>query len=430
MDHGLVEAHGDAMETTNNTNPPSEHQAPGRRLTRSSQDKVVSGLCGGLGRHFGVDPVIFRIAFVVLALAGGTGLLLYLVGWLLVPDETSGRAAFDGVSGNRLATVIVAVLIGCAVLAVIDNVAWDGDDDAGLAVILFALAAAVLWFRRNDQGGQPAPPSPPVSPGPPESAGPPAPAEPSQSVGPPAPAGPPESAGPPAPPSSGAGPGPTSLESPMPAVDTAAGPAAPVSRPRSVLAPVTLSLLALTAGLLVLLDNTGVVDVSLTAGTAVLLVLTGGALVVGAWWGTARWLIPVGIVLCLVLGAATLVDVPIRGGIGERVYEPAALVELDSPYRLAAGDMTVDLSGVDFGGQARTVVASVAAGRLGVVVPADVAVTVESHVSAGELSVLGETADGLDVDRTVRRGGRESGGRLVVRAEVGLGELEVTRAAA
>src|SRR4051794_14947801 len=48
--------------------PPSATPPPARRLTRSTDDKVLSGLCGGLGRYFGLDPVIFRVAFVVLAL--------------------------------------------------------------------------------------------------------------------------------------------------------------------------------------------------------------------------------------------------------------------------------------------------------------------------------------------------------------------------
>ena len=65
-----------------------------RRLTRSSSDKVLGGVAGGLGRYFDIDPIIFRIGFVVLALAGGAGVLAYLAAWVLVPaDPVAGRGA-------------------------------------------------------------------------------------------------------------------------------------------------------------------------------------------------------------------------------------------------------------------------------------------------------------------------------------------------
>ena len=83
------------METVNDTNPSTDippYRQSGNRLTRSTDDKVVSGLAGGLGRYFGIDPVVFRIAFVVLTLAGGSGSLLYLVGWLMIPDDAGGNA--------------------------------------------------------------------------------------------------------------------------------------------------------------------------------------------------------------------------------------------------------------------------------------------------------------------------------------------------
>ncbi len=83
------------METMNdhppvNNSPPTDpppYKQAGNRLTRSTDDQVVAGLSGGLGRYFGIDPVVFRIAFVVLTLAGGSGILLYLIGWLMIPDD-------------------------------------------------------------------------------------------------------------------------------------------------------------------------------------------------------------------------------------------------------------------------------------------------------------------------------------------------------
>ena len=61
--------------------------ASDKRLTRSYSDRVIAGICGGLGRYFGIDPVIVRIVWLVLVLGYGTGLLMYLICWLIIPNE-------------------------------------------------------------------------------------------------------------------------------------------------------------------------------------------------------------------------------------------------------------------------------------------------------------------------------------------------------
>lgn len=60
-----------------------------KRLFRTENDKVVGGVCGGLANYFGLDPVVVRIIFVVVALAFGTGILAYLILWLAVPSSAS-----------------------------------------------------------------------------------------------------------------------------------------------------------------------------------------------------------------------------------------------------------------------------------------------------------------------------------------------------
>lgn len=57
-----------------------------KRLYKSNTDKRVWGVCGGLAEYFKVDPILVRILFVVLTLAGGPGLLLYLVLGLVMPE--------------------------------------------------------------------------------------------------------------------------------------------------------------------------------------------------------------------------------------------------------------------------------------------------------------------------------------------------------
>jgi phage shock protein C len=56
-----------------------------KRLCRSSSQKMVAGVCGGVAEYLGWDATIVRVIWVVLTLAGGSGLLLYLILWLLMP---------------------------------------------------------------------------------------------------------------------------------------------------------------------------------------------------------------------------------------------------------------------------------------------------------------------------------------------------------
>ena len=372
------------METVDDTLPPTDpappYREPGNRLTRSTEDKVVAGLAGGLGRYFGLDPVVFRIAFVVLTLAGGSGVLLYLLGWVMIPDD-SGDAALARFGQERNQKLIAAVLAGAGVLLLLDELT-GGDDDLPVGLVLIGLGALLLWSRRHG-----APPSPPAGPT-----------------------------------------GDVQRVLVPPTVTGSAQDAPPARNPEpkepSALVPVTLSLLAVLAGGLSLLG------VSVTTGLALALLLTGGALIVGAWRGRARWLIPVGLLLSVALATASVVDVPIRGGSGDLSYHPLTLADIRSPYRLAAGELFLNLGDLDLQGDTLTVVASVAAGRLQVVVPADVALDVDAHVGVGALDILGRETDGLDIDRAVVQTGREGAGRLILRAEAGMGEVEVRRALA
>jgi phage shock protein PspC (stress-responsive transcriptional regulator) len=61
----------------------------GKQVRLSTADRMIAGVCGGLGEFFALDPVLFRAAFLVLAVIGGLGIVLYLVLWLLIPGPTS-----------------------------------------------------------------------------------------------------------------------------------------------------------------------------------------------------------------------------------------------------------------------------------------------------------------------------------------------------
>lgn len=63
-----------------------------RRLYRSRSDRMVAGIAGGLGEYLNIDSTIVRLLFVFFALAGGPGLLVYIVMLLVVPEEPLGAA--------------------------------------------------------------------------------------------------------------------------------------------------------------------------------------------------------------------------------------------------------------------------------------------------------------------------------------------------
>ena len=116
--------------------PPPSEPAP-KRLTRSRKDRVIAGVCGGLGEYLGVDAVIIRIAAIVLLFAGGAGLLAYLVGWLVIPEAPVGTATGAPATGDArptertsgaVALGIVFVLLGAFFLldhAFPDFLAWE-----------------------------------------------------------------------------------------------------------------------------------------------------------------------------------------------------------------------------------------------------------------------------------------------------------------
>lgn len=62
-----------------------------KRLYRSRKDRMLGGVCGGLGEHIDVDPSIIRLVWVIVTIFSfGIGIIVYLVAWIIVPDEPEG----------------------------------------------------------------------------------------------------------------------------------------------------------------------------------------------------------------------------------------------------------------------------------------------------------------------------------------------------
>ena len=129
------------------------HTPSTKRLERSSADRVIAGVSGGLGRYFDLNPTFFRLGFVVLTLLGGAGILIYLAAVLVVPDEGKQSIAAETLSARRerpwplvglgLAAVALAVLLSRAAI-------WPA---AGFGWVLVLLAGLVILWTSDARRG-------------------------------------------------------------------------------------------------------------------------------------------------------------------------------------------------------------------------------------------------------------------------------------
>jgi phage shock protein PspC (stress-responsive transcriptional regulator) len=426
-------------DTTAGAAPPGAGPPPAtrRRLVRRTSHKMIAGVASGIGDALGVDPVLVRIGFVVLTLFGGLGALLYVLGWLLIPPagagESIGMAAARRPAGLRTYIGLALVILAVGILA-------SNFSDPAVVWAIALIAFGIFLFQHGQE--QPAPSGPPAAPEPPApeataapgqlAASQPAPpaAPPSWSTAPTEPRTwePPAPSGPPA-----WGPPPGWRTEPLPP------PPPPPRRPprrRAFLGPLTFGLALVVTGLATILDNLGVIELTLGRALALFLTVIGLGLLVGGWWGRAWGLIPVGLLLIPVVALASLADSePLSGGVGERLWQPRASAEVRPVYRLAAGELIVDLSRVRFGPGSTQVEASVAAGRLLVVVPDEVTADVRGRAGVGNLDLFetGQEDWGVQVDSSVTQApikAPKDGAAATVRLDVhvGYGLVEVRRA--
>lgn len=62
-----------------------------KRLYRSEKDKIIAGVCGGMGEYFDTDPIWFRLLAVLLVLSGGSGIIIYIIAWIIIPEKPRGK---------------------------------------------------------------------------------------------------------------------------------------------------------------------------------------------------------------------------------------------------------------------------------------------------------------------------------------------------
>ncbi|MEV8536006.1 PspC domain-containing protein [Streptomyces sp. NPDC051211] len=417
---------------------PEAAQADRPPLRRSKRDKVLAGVCGGLGRYFDLDPVIFRIVLGTLAVTGGVGLIFYGFAWLLLPldgeeDNEAKKLLTGRIEGGTLAAVLAA-LVGCAVfLSLLDNGGMGGFS----ILVILAVSGAAYWsHRRRSLPAAVAEPAHPRAEAPPETQAPPTPGSPSWWKDPLVKAGAPGSGylwGP----EGAAGP-PESQDDPS--APAAAGPQPPPQRrPRGGIGG-RVFLFALLGGSIgtAAAWHGHPLGHALQVGFACALTVFGLGLAVSSVRGRTG----IGTVLLAVLTAGLLAGaaaLPREIGTDWKQvdWRPAAVAEVRPSYEAGTGLATLDLSRLDVAkGSTLAVTASIDAGRLKVVLPREVTARAEVRVRLGDVQMPGDRADRIEGVRNQTRTatvppapGTEAGGTIELHLNAGVGQVEVARAA-
>lgn len=359
------------------------------RLRRSRDNRRIAGVAGGIARHLDIDPIIVRVTLVVLSFFGGAGLLVYGVCWLIVPADGAAEATVR--LDTRSRTVALVLVGGLAVLALLG----DGLGRFDFPWPLFVIGLIVLgvlfvrrhnddpllgWYRADRTGTTSAEGTP---------------------------------AGPPAP-------GPLTAYHPVPLPPRRGGP---------ILFWYALLLVAIGVGVLGMVDLAGA-DVPDSAYPALALGVCGAMLLVGAFWGRAGGIILLGLISAAATAGATAADEVDAGHVDDR---PLTAADVRDHYRLDAGEIELDLTDVaDLAAlDGRTITLDVDLGRISVVLPRGLDVTIDSEVSVGQRTILGDGSDGDSGTTTVAGDAGPGAGAdlpdLTLDVTVGFGEIDITR---
>ena len=372
------------------------------RLRRSATDRKVAGVAGGLARHLDVDPLILRVAFVVLSFFGGAGLILYGACWLLVPDEETGEAVVTLDERSRtLALLVVGAIAAFALIGDSWGMFWFPWPLAIIALVVFFIVT-----RKDRQAPPPA-------------------------AGPPPPAGEhvpqPEQWNAPSYPGY-TGYAATPYPEPQPTYGAPAAPPRAVRRNPRRRGPIlfwfTLALITLGLGILGTIDAAGA-SVADGAYPALAVGTIGVMLVVGAFWGRAGGLILLGLLASFGLAGATAAD---QWDGTQRHESPDTAALVQDKYDFGAGELTLDLTQVadpqNLDGQ--TIDIEGGAGRIEVIVPDDMDVDLDASVGGpGDISAFGEHHNGIGNDLSRQYDGGTGAPDISIDVQLGVGEIIV-----
>jgi phage shock protein PspC (stress-responsive transcriptional regulator) len=413
------------MSTTPPDAPPAD-PAQGPRASREElrdlgsirrtvgPQRKVAGVAGGLARHLDVDPIILRVALVVLVFFGGAGLLLYAAGWVLIPEDGTDRAPLALDDRSRSVALIVFGAIGA--------VAFLGDGLVGgfgvpwPLIAIAAVALVVLVFVDRDRPGRPVPTAPPVPHTYDSQAQAMVPAQPgtfSRPLSTPV--------------------TPYVAAAPTYSATTYGTTAYPtyVGRPRNprkrgpILFWFTLFAAALAAGVLGIVDLAGV-DVAPAAYPALVTGVFAVMLLVGSVWGRAGGLILVGLLAAVGTGVTAVASTFDPETI-ERT--PTTAVDVPDSIDVDAGQVVLDLSDVQdvaaLDGRALDLRADL--GSIRVILPPGLSANVDARVDGGGSIELFDRRDndGFNVESSDTYDAGPGTPEIDIDAHVGFGEVRI-----
>jgi phage shock protein PspC (stress-responsive transcriptional regulator) len=383
-------------------------------LRRPLADRAFAGVAAGLAQRFNVSATWFRVGFVLLALFGGLGFVLYALGWILIPDEGSDESILqdwiDGFDASNSAMVIGVVLIAIAAITFLTSFHLM----SGKFVVAAILLVIGVLLYRGDLGGSKKPPG---TAGSPHDTAPIGESDDDSLDGE---IGGPVNGRPGASVDRGADSedsatvtdavAATTVEAGVvPAVPTPAPVPVRPSKPRSILGRLTVAATLIAVGGLALLDVAGALFPDPAHYLAVALGVIGGGLLIGTFFGQARWLIFVGLFLIPFLIVASVVsDWTFTGEAGDRYVRVETLVDLQEAqydYVHTAGVLELDLRWfeppVDPSGTLYPIAidARVTAGELRILLPDDVSVDVRGSAGMGSVDLFGDQSAGIGVSR-------------------------------
>ncbi|WP_194293467.1 PspC domain-containing protein [Actinomadura macrotermitis] len=370
---------------------PVKEEQTYKRIARVPEGRIIAGVCTGLGRYTGIDPVVFRVGFGILVLAHGQGILLYIAAALLMPaaPDTGSLAEqlfkrwFDG-------NAVLALLGALLCLGVAGTLVGGGVSTDSIATLtVFGLVLLVAHARGVDLAG--------VARGLPER----------MQGHPPTPGADPDPA-----------PGPISLDKYVPSgggvpdgmIDLAAygasdtltrPPAAPRKDKRSPLTFFTVLAACGVGAATVPLARSHPEPQALMIVAAAALAVVGGGLLLGGFF-RVHGLATVGTLLTFTLLAGGVAnEVPKGSRFGDVEWRPVDMTSAQQAYRLGVGTATLDLTALPVrSGQRVVVSAEVLFGELNVRLPAGARVELNAQVGLGDLKVRQRTFSGPNARTT------------------------------
>ena len=324
--------------------PPPPGPAPAPSLHRSRSHRVVAGVAGGIAERYGVALWVVRAGFIALCFAGGVGALLYLAGWLLIPEEGTDRSVIGVSSPADTSLVLGVALIGIG-LAVL--LGWMGIVRGELVVGAALIVCGILLYRRS--------PSPSGVP----------------------PVGPTEFYA-----TDGS---PMAIVERQPALPLPPPPPPKPRKPPSILGRLTIAVAMVAIGVVALLDVTGILAPTAMHYLGIGLGVIALGLLVGSFWGRAKWLVIPGLLLLPLLLAARFSQLTWDYSYTNQVIRPLEVDDLLPEYRADSGSLVLDMRALDLDGAAVAVEVSVGAGELIVELPEGVAVDSLVTAQAGEV---------------------------------------------